>query len=83
MLLAFAIMDHASLLGLGHLDMVGMRQLCTLEDVGDVFDDMLIEGAGGGSRGDGGKGDGGDGVALGGNGGGVVESSGGDNAVGH
>lgn len=84
----FTTMDHASLLGLGHLDIAGMGQLCALKDVGDVSVDMLIEGAsgwgGGGGNGDG-DGDNGDGgviMAMGGNGDGGVEASGCDNPVG-
>lgn len=41
-LLTFATMDHVSLLGLGHLGIVGMRQICALEDVGEVSNDELI-----------------------------------------
>lgn len=47
-LLSFVTIDHASLLGLGHLDMVGMRRLCALEDVGEVLDGIMICEASGG-----------------------------------
>lgn len=53
-LIAFATIDYASLLGLGHLDMVGMRRLCALENVGELSNNILIEGVGGGSGGNGG-----------------------------
>lgn len=77
-LLSFSTMDHTSLLGLGHLDMAGMCQLCALEDVGEVPDDILIGGAGGSGGGD----HGGDDAAIGGGGGGGVEASSGDDEVG-
>lgn len=65
----FSTMDHASLLGLGHLDMMVMHQLCSLYEVDEVPDDMLIEGSGGDSGGNNGS-DGGadDGTVVEGNG---------------
>lgn len=65
-LFVFATMDHASLLGLGHLDMESMRQLCVLEEVDDIPDGMQIDGVGdsGSGEGDGGDGYGNDGDVV-------------------
>lgn len=76
----FATIDHASLLGFGHLEMEEMRQICALEDVGEIYDDMLIEGAGGGGNQNvGGSG----GAVVGGDcdGDGGVEANNGDNSI--
>lgn len=55
-LLEFATMDHASLLGLGNLDMQGMQQLCAFEGAKEVSEGMLID-SGGGEGNSGGVGD--------------------------
>lgn len=79
-LLTFATMDHASFLGLGNLDMVGMRQLGALDEVDEVPDGMLIEGVGGdGGDNDGNNDSGGDNGDDG--GGAVVGGDGGDDLV--
>lgn len=45
-LLAFSTMDHASLLGLGSLDMEGMRRLCALGDGDELSEGVLLGGGG-------------------------------------
>lgn len=60
-LLLFAIMDHASFMGLGHLDMEGMCQLCILDAVDEIPDDILIDGVVGDGDDDGNNGGGGNG----------------------
>lgn len=46
-LLAFVSMDHVSLLGLGDLDMQGIRELCAFDSAGETPEGMLINGDGG------------------------------------
>lgn len=69
--LSFSMMDYVSIMGLGYLDMVGIRQLCVVDDLAD---DALIGTAGGG-----GPGVGDDGAVPGGGG---VGADGSDEAVG-
>lgn len=43
-------MDHSSLLGLGNLDMEGMRNLCVLKEDDEIPKGVLIDGFGRGCR---------------------------------
>ncbi|KAL7616268.1 hypothetical protein Lser_V15G00995 [Lactuca serriola] len=82
-LLAFATMDFASLLGLGNLDVDGVRALCTFDDGEEGVGELGVGTGGddvGGSGGDGAGGSGGDGV--GGSGGNGAGGSGSDGAGG-
>ncbi|XP_023731545.2 uncharacterized protein LOC111879323 [Lactuca sativa] len=82
-LLAFATMDFIGLLGLGHLDIVGVRALCTFDDGEECVGELVVGTGGDGvgrSGGDGAGGSGGDGA--GGSGGDGVGGSGDDCAGG-
>ncbi|XP_023729422.1 uncharacterized protein LOC111877116 [Lactuca sativa] len=68
---AFATMDFAGLLGLGHLDVDGVKALCTFEDGDEGVGELGVGTGGGGVGGNGSNG-------AGGSGGGVVGSRGGD-----
>lgn len=69
------MMDHVAILGLNHLDMAGIRQICVLDDKGELADDILIEATvGGGVRASGG--------GMGASSGSVEASGGSDDVVG-
>ncbi|KAL7593516.1 hypothetical protein Lser_V15G33220 [Lactuca serriola] len=70
-LLAFATMDFNGLLGLGHLDVDGVKALCTFKDSNEGVGELDVGTGGGGVGGNGSNG-------ASGSGGGVVGSSSGD-----